>query len=223
MESRWTLSTIHVSRRVPDAAVRDVKCLHGVVLVAALSGEEPRPVLWARPEPRLLIVRHDRPITATDMPEHWVDGITHSPYWLPDTAGQAVSLAFIVERGQTGQSRGGYEKENAWRVANGKQPRGTVSGTGRQRHRIRTVERMLELCTERLTPLLAELTMHHVKAWHQPGERTLETGGLMHANPLMIRASGTVIDITGLRKIMEDGIGRHRSFGCGLILARPAC
>lgn len=206
-------------RLAPAAAAGDLKRVHDVILQAALAGELPRPVLWAQPAPRLLVVRHDRPLTRGDFPAGWADALSHRPYWLPPEGG-VVDWAVTVDATQSGQSHGQYARE-VEDVHAGRHPtRFTVRGS-RKARTVRTPERMLELVTDRLAPFLAVTDASASGRRHRVGRRPKEAGRIMHSNQVMLRGTGTVLDAPGLHTLMVEGVGRHRAFGCGLILARP--
>lgn len=197
----------------------DLKAMHDLVLQAALAGEQPRSVLWAQPSPSLLLIRHDRPIRATDLPPGWVEVASHAPYWVPPE-GAAIDWAVIVDAGQSGQTRAQWEKEVA-DLAAGRLPSKKTARPAPKARQVRSPERMLEVITGRLAPILDVTSAVVASHTHRIGRRPKEGGRIMHSNQVLLRGAGTVTDGPALHQLMAEGIGRHKSFGCGLILTRP--
>lgn len=199
--------------------IHDIKAVHSLVIQAALTGEPIRPILWAQPNPRLLVIRHDRPITARDLPPGLAAEVTHRPYWFPPP-GQVVDWAVTVDAGQSGQTRGQWERECA-QVAAGTSPRASAKPAPQPR-KIHTPARILELITARLAPVLAVHEATAARHTPRKGVRRRDGGRIMWSNQVLLRGTGTVTDAPALHQVMMEGIGRHRSFGCGLILTRPS-
>jgi len=211
-----TLTTVQITERDPGAT--DVKHLHDVVIQAALAGEQPRPVLWATPQPRLLVIRHDRPITRDDMHPRWATSVIHSPYWWPP-AGALIGGAVVMDAGQSGQSHSQWVRECGL-VEAGQIPNKHSARTEKRRHTVRAPEVMVEVLAGRLSGLIDELDVTLARSWHLTGRRVKE-GRLQHSNHTLLRFRGRVADAPALHALMEVGVGRNKSFGCGLILARP--
>ena len=211
------LTTVQITDRDPRSV--DVKHLHDLVIQAALAGEQPRPVLWAIPQPRVLIVRHDRPITREDWPRGWAVGITHSPYWWPPT-GSLIDGAVVMDAGQSGQSHGQWVRECEL-VAAGQVPGKTSARTEKRGHTVRPPEAMVEVLTGRLAGILDGLDVTLARAWHLTGRREKE-GRVQHSNHTLLRFRGRVCDEPALRALMAEGVGRNKAFGCGLVIARQA-
>ena len=209
----WTLTTVQITDRDPKAT--DVKALHDRVIVAALAGEPIRPVLWATPRPRVLIVRHDRPIQREDWTPGWAVSVSHAPYWLP-SGGDTIDAAVVMDAGTSGQSHAQWRRQVAECVAKGGQGRAE-----KKPHRVRSPETMAEVLAARLAGILGPVTVEVARSWHLVGHRVRE-GRVQHSNHTLLRVSGTVLDAPALHALMAEGVGRNKSFGCGLILARPS-
>ena len=179
-------------------------------------GKHPRPVLWATPRPHLLIVRHDRPLTLHDWPVGWATSVSHTPYWWPPN-GALIEGAVVVDAGQSGQSHGQWDRQSArW-----DQSPPSVPGRAQKRpHRVRRPEAMVEVLAGRLAGVLDDLTVTLAGSWHLTGQRPKD-GRVQHSNHTLLRFQGRVVDEPAMRDLMTVGVGRNRSFGCGLILARP--
>lgn len=190
-------------------AARDIKRAHDAVIQAALPGQPLRTVLWAQPTPRTLLIRHDQPITALDLPPGWAEDVTCAPQWLPGQ-GQRIEWAVTVDANQRAESHQQAERRRA--ASPGRARRGT---------RVRAADRMLELVTSQLGG--AGLTILGAAAGqveHRVGRR--RDGRLMHTNPVRLHGEALVEDPAPFTALILSGVGRSRSFGCGLLLARPA-
>lgn len=207
------ISTIGLSPQVPAG---DLQAVHGLVLQAALAGEPHRPVLWAQPGPRILVIRHDRAVTTTDLPPGLAEHVTHSPYWLPP-AGAAVDWAVTVDASVCGQTRNQWAARNALNLTRGKGRRAEPKPS-----RIRTPEQVLDVVTARLSGAGLDVPAARAASRrHRIGHRPRE-GRTLHSNQVTVRGAGTVTDAAALHDLMVRGIGRNKSFGCGLMFARPA-
>jgi hypothetical protein len=208
-----------MARLTDKAPVNDIKRMHDTVIIAALSGENLRPVLWVQPDPYLLIVRHDRALQSADFPVGHVMDIVHRPYWWPPV-GAVIDWSVMVDAGQSGQTQAQWLRDVS-AVETGILSAKILARGCPQPRRIRTPERMLELITDRFALVMdvrdAAVARHTPRRGHRHRE-----GRVMWSNQVLLRGAGLVRDETGLHALMREGVGRHRAFGCGLILARPA-
>lgn len=197
---------LDLSNLLTRAAVEDAQAMHSLVIHTALAGEARRLVLWAAPTPGALIIRHHRPIHAEEFPAGWVRSVTHVPQW-SGAPGAHATIAVIMERKLT---------YNA-----GQRDRIRAAGRSPHHRKIRQPRAMQTLLEARLAPVMDVISVASLRCWRVQGHRP-RSGHHMWAHPILLNATGVITDPSGLAAMMDEGVGSNRSYGCGLILARPA-
>lgn len=191
-----TTVRIDTRHRDADRALRDVQALHGLVLRAALLGEPKRRVLWAHPEPDILIIRHTRPITPQDFPDRWVRDVHHTPLEHPK-AGDRVALAWVANPARNHHA-GTYVKRRTTAVPAAELREWAATRVGRG------------LDVESMTLQ----TLPTVRGIHADGNHPTVAR-------VVVRAVGTVNDAPLVHQWLTTGLGRALAYGCGLVVTRP--
>ena len=190
-----TTVRLDTRRRDADRAIRDVQALHGLILRAALLGEPKRRVLWAHPEPEILLIRHTRPITPRDFPDRWVRDVNHAPLEYPKT-GDRVALAWIANPARNHHA-GTYVKRRTTVVPTAELQEWAVARVGRG------VD-------------VESMTLRHL-----PKVRGIHADGNHPAIArLVVRAVGTINDAPIVEQWLTTGLGRALAYGCGLVVTR---
>lgn len=159
--------------------------------------------LWAQPQPRLIIIRTTATATGCDWTSFPGATATHTTQArLHHPAGTRLHWALIANPTRNSRDT----------ITTG--PDGRPQGRG-TRHGIHTTQRAEDWARRKLEPALHLDQLH---AQQLPATRGAEGLTLTRWS---YSGTATVADPAALARLLADGVGRGKAFGCGLLLVDP--
>lgn len=127
----------------------------------------------------------------------------------PPYAAGAELDAFLVEAGR-------QHPENAPQIVDGRRTPSGMTVAGRDREAV-----YRDWLTARMQPA-AELNPKRTTMASYQRERLARAGAALEGPAAIFHGELTVTDPTAFQSLLARGVGRHRSFGFGMLLLRPA-
>lgn len=181
-----TLTIANLRRDLTDA-----QTAHAVVAAATTGATRP---LWAKPDRRHLIVRHDLPTITLD--PYWVSSATHADESCHDV-GDQVAMSLIAA------------------------PTMSMSrGEGVRGKRVSLPAEQWQIWLQR--KLGDALTLGEIRADLMPSLPGRRQGKTVTHTRVCFHADATVTDADQLHELIAAGVGSGKGYGCGLLLVRGA-